>query len=75
MASFYLSAAYVAPLHQSMEHAAQKTGFPSSQEAADKYYSVAPVRPASHVPIHGGAIPIQQPPQVHTFTAYGDILF
>lgn len=57
------SQAYVAPLHQSMEHAAQKTGFPSAQEAADKYYSVAPVRPASHVPIHGGAIPIQQPPQ------------
>jgi hypothetical protein len=48
-----------------MEHAAQKTGFPSAPEAAEKYYSVSPIRPATHVPIHGGAIPIQQPPQVH----------
>ncbi|XP_069681480.1 G protein pathway suppressor 2 isoform X2 [Periplaneta americana] len=56
------SQAYVTPLHQSMEHA-QKPGFPSVQEAAEKYYSVAPIRPATHVPIHGGAIPIQQPPQ------------
>ncbi|KAJ4430619.1 hypothetical protein ANN_19208 [Periplaneta americana] len=41
----------------------KKPGFPSVQEAAEKYYSVAPIRPATHVPIHGGAIPIQQPPQ------------
>lgn len=47
-----------------MEHTAQKTGFPSAQEATEKYYSVASIRPTSHVPIHGGAIPIQQPPQV-----------
>lgn len=26
----------------------------------DKFYS----RPANHVTVHGGAIPIQQPPQV-----------
>ncbi|XP_021917149.1 G protein pathway suppressor 2 isoform X2 [Zootermopsis nevadensis] len=57
------SQAYVSPLHQPMEHSAQKTGFPSAQEAAEKYYSVSPIRPATHVPIHGGAIPIQQPPQ------------
>jgi hypothetical protein len=62
-----------------MEHTAQKTGFPSAQEAAEKYYSVAPIRPATHVPIHGGAIPIQQPPQVrftctHIFAAYSEIL-
>ncbi|XP_066998385.1 G protein pathway suppressor 2 isoform X2 [Anabrus simplex] len=53
------SQAYVTPLHQPMEHSAQKQGF---QEAPDKYY-VTPARPATHVPIHGGAIPIQQPPQ------------
>lgn len=53
-----------------MEHAAQKTGFPSAQEAAEKYYSVAPIRPATHVPLHGGAIPIQQPPQVQVTHVY-----
>jgi hypothetical protein len=53
-----------------MEHAAQKTGFPSVQEAAEKYYSVAPIRPATHVPLHGGAIPIQQPPQVQVTRVY-----
>lgn len=52
-----------APLHQAMEHGAQKQGFSSAQEAAEKYYAVAPIRPTTHVPIHGGAIPIQQPPQ------------
>lgn len=61
-----------------MEHAAQKTGFPSAQEAAEKYYSVSPIRPATHVPIHGGAIPIQQPPQVrfthvHILSAHTEI--
>jgi hypothetical protein len=61
-----------------MEHAAQKSGFPSVQEAAEKYYSVSPIRPATHVPIHGGAIPIQQAPQVHfththIFTADSEI--
>ncbi|PSN46158.1 hypothetical protein C0J52_20937 [Blattella germanica] len=57
------SQAAYAPLHQAIEHGAQKQGFASAQEAAEKYYSVTPIRPATHVPIHGGAIPIQQPPQ------------
>lgn len=56
------SQAYVTPLHQPLEHATQKQGFQSAQEAAEKYYGT-PTRPATHVPIHGGAIPIQQPPQ------------
>ncbi|XP_054258081.1 G protein pathway suppressor 2 [Macrosteles quadrilineatus] len=29
----------------------------------DNFYSSAQIRPATHVPLHGGAIPIQQPPQ------------
>ncbi|XP_075222635.1 uncharacterized protein LOC142325140 isoform X2 [Lycorma delicatula] len=43
-------------LHTSVEHS--KAGF-----TEDKFYSVAPMRPATHVSLHGGAIPIQQPPQ------------
>uniref|UniRef100_A0A146KUA8 G protein pathway suppressor 2 n=3 Tax=Lygus hesperus TaxID=30085 RepID=A0A146KUA8_LYGHE len=43
-------------LHSSMDHS--KIGY-----ADDKYYPVAPIRPATHVPLHGGAIPIQQPAQ------------
>ncbi|XP_049838697.1 G protein pathway suppressor 2 isoform X3 [Schistocerca gregaria] len=56
---------YMAPLHQPMEHSSQKgaAAFQTAQEAADKYYQVPSIRPATHVPIHGGAIPIQQPPQ------------
>lgn len=59
------SQAYMAPLHQPMEHSSQKgaAAFQTAQEAADKYYQVPSIRPATHVPIHGGAIPIQQPPQ------------
>uniref|UniRef100_A0A1B6FG78 G protein pathway suppressor 2 n=2 Tax=Proconiini TaxID=565685 RepID=A0A1B6FG78_9HEMI len=29
----------------------------------ENFYSPAQIRPATHVPLHGGAIPIQQPPQ------------
>ncbi|XP_063222490.1 G protein pathway suppressor 2 isoform X2 [Bacillus rossius redtenbacheri] len=56
--------AYLTPLHQPLEqHAPSKppSVFPPPQEAADKFYSS--IRPATHVAIHGGAIPIQQPPQ------------
>nr|CAD7588343.1 unnamed protein product [Timema genevievae] len=56
--------AYVTTLHQSLEqHGSNKppANFSSSQEGADKFYT--PVRAATHVPIHGGVIPIQQPPQ------------
>ncbi|KAF4517425.1 hypothetical protein B566_EDAN005034 [Ephemera danica] len=59
--------AYVG-LHPPLEHGSQKPAF-SAQEA-EKYYAVAPnhpsgvtIRPATHVPIHGGSIPIQQAPQ------------
>lgn len=37
-------------------------GKPSFSE--ENFYSGAQIRPATHVPLHGGAIPIQQPPQV-----------
>nr|CAD7456250.1 unnamed protein product [Timema tahoe] len=45
------------------QHGSNKppANFSSSQEGADKFYT--PVRAATHVPIHGGVIPIQQPPQ------------
>ncbi|GLH16280.1 Protein of unknown function [Gryllus bimaculatus] len=53
---------YVTAIHQSMEHPVQKQSFQPPQDAAEKYY-VNASRPTTHVPIHGGAIPIQQPPQ------------
>ncbi|KAK7788334.1 hypothetical protein R5R35_013966 [Gryllus longicercus] len=56
------SQTYVTAIHQSMEHPVQKQSFQSPQDAAEKYY-VNASRPTTHVPIHGGAIPIQQPPQ------------
>lgn len=37
--------------------------------AEDKFY----LRPSSHVTIHGGAIPIQQPPQVYFELTHYDI--
>nr|ATE51286.1 G protein pathway suppressor 2 [Laodelphax striatellus] len=43
-------------MHGPMDH--NKSGYPE-----EKYYSVAPIRPATHVSLHGGSIPIQQPPQ------------
>ncbi|XP_022203173.1 leucine-rich repeat extensin-like protein 5 isoform X2 [Nilaparvata lugens] len=43
-------------MHGPIDH--NKPGYPE-----DKYYSVAPIRPATHVSLHGGSIPIQQPPQ------------
>ncbi|BES90629.1 Hypothetical protein NTJ_03437 [Nesidiocoris tenuis] len=43
-------------MHSSMDHS--KIGYPE-----DKFYAVPPIRPATHVPLHGGAIPIQQPAQ------------
>lgn len=43
--------AYVTSLHP-LEH--------KGAYAEDKFY----LRPSSHVTVHGGAIPIQQPPQV-----------
>lgn len=60
-------AAYVA-LHQSMDHG-QKASSYAAQEA-EKYYAATghpagvSIRPSSHVPIHGGSIPVQQLPQV-----------
>nr|CAD7265738.1 unnamed protein product [Timema shepardi] len=49
------------------QHGSNKppANFSSSQEGADKFYT--PVRAATHVPIHGGVIPIQQPPQACRF--------
>lgn len=47
----FVVSAYVTNLH-SMEH--------KGPYQDDKFYS----RPANHVTVHGGAIPIQQPPQV-----------
>lgn len=44
-------AAYVSNLH-SIEH--------KGAYGEDKFY----LRPTNHVTVHGGAIPIQQPPQV-----------
>jgi len=61
-------AAYVA-LHQSMDHGGQKSSSYAAQEA-EKYYAATghppgvSIRPSSHVPIHGGSIPVQQLPQV-----------
>ena len=47
---------FTAYLHVTID---PKPSFPE-----DNFYST-PIRPATHVPIHGGAIPIQQPPQVN----------
>lgn len=51
---------------QTRPHASQPflhvTIDPKPSFPEDNFYST-PIRPATHVPIHGGAIPIQQPPQ------------
>lgn len=60
---------YATPIHQGIPEShggPPKAGFSSAAEA-EKYYNVSQIRPATHVPIHGGAIPIQQPPQVSIF--------
>lgn len=49
-----LLSAYVTSLH-SLDH--------KGAYAEDKFY----LRPSSHVTVHGGAIPIQQPPQVFLY--------
>lgn len=54
--------AYITPLHQPLEHGSQKAGFAAPD--SEKYYTVSSIRPATHVQIHGGGIPIQQAPQV-----------
>lgn len=46
-------AAYVTSLHPMEQHK-------SVYAPEDKFY----LRPTNHVTVHGGAIPIQQPPQV-----------
>lgn len=49
--------AYVTSLHP-LEH--------KGAYAEDKFY----LRPGSHVTVHGGAMPIQQPPQVRIILYY-----
>lgn len=53
------------PAHKSLYFAAYVTNIHTMEHKGaygeDKFY----LRPTNHVTVHGGAIPIQQPPQVY----------